>query len=37
VEVIPGIHVQSSDTLYHPQLGLLMSRDVVFDPAQGVI
>lgn len=36
-EIYPGVHVQSSDTLYHPHLGLLMSEDVVFDPAQGVV
>src|SRR3989338_6175894 len=36
-EIYPGVHVQSSDTLYHPQLGLLMSKDVVFDPAHGVV
>jgi len=36
-EIFPGTYVQHSDTLYHPQLGLLMSKDVVFDPAQGVV
>lgn len=36
-EIYPGVHVQSSDTLYHSQLGLLMSKDVVFDPAHGVV
>lgn len=36
-EIYPGIYVQHSDTLYHAQLGLLMSKDVVFDPAQGVV
>jgi CRISPR-associated endonuclease/helicase Cas3 len=36
-EIYPGVHVQSSDTLYHPQLGLLMSKDVVFDPAHSVV
>jgi CRISPR-associated endonuclease/helicase Cas3 len=35
-ESLPGVYVQNSDTLYHPQLGLLMSKDVVFDPAQGI-
>lgn len=36
-EIFPGTYVQHSDTLYHAQLGLLMSKDVVFDPAQGVV
>ncbi len=36
-EIFPGNYVQHSDTLYHAQLGLLMSNDVVFDPAQGVV
>lgn len=36
-EIYPGAHVQSSDTLYHPQLGLLMSKEVVFSPVQGVV
>lgn len=36
-EIYPGIHVQRSSTLYHAQLGLLMSKDVVFDPAQCVV
>lgn len=36
-EVYEGCYVQQSDTLYHPQLGLLMSDDVVFEPAQGVV
>lgn len=36
-EIYTGGYVQHSDTLYHPQLGLLMSKDVVFDPAQGVV
>jgi len=36
-EVFPGVHVQNSDTLYHPLLGLLTSKDIVFDPAQGVV
>lgn len=36
-EIFPGVHIQVSDLLYHSQLGLLMSEDVVFDPAQGVI
>ncbi len=36
-EIYDGCYVQQSDTLYHPQLGLLMSKDVVFDPAQGVV
>jgi CRISPR-associated endonuclease/helicase Cas3 len=36
-EVFPETYVQHSDTLYHDQLGLLMSKDVVFDPAQGVV
>jgi len=35
-EIFPGTYVQHSDTLYHAQLGLLMSKDVVFNPAQGV-
>ncbi|HUV69229.1 MAG TPA: CRISPR-associated helicase Cas3', partial [Terracidiphilus sp.] len=37
LEIFPGTYVQHSDTLYHAQLGLLMSKDVVFDPAQGVV
>lgn len=36
-EIFEGCYVQQSDTLYHPQLGLLLSKDVVFDPAQGVV
>jgi CRISPR-associated endonuclease/helicase Cas3 len=36
-EIFPGIFVQHSDTLYHDRLGLLMSKDVVFEPAQGVV
>jgi CRISPR-associated endonuclease/helicase Cas3 len=36
-EIFPGTYVQHSDTLYHDQLGLLMSKDVVFNPAQGVV
>ncbi len=36
-EIYDGVYVQQSDTLYHPYLGLLMSKDVVFDPAQGVV
>ncbi|GAB4124124.1 MAG: CRISPR-associated helicase Cas3' [Sideroxydans sp.] len=36
-EIYEGCYVQQSDTLYHPQLGLLMSKDIVFDPAQGVV
>lgn len=36
-EIFPGNYVQHSDTLYHTQLGLLMSNDVVFDPAQSVV
>jgi CRISPR-associated endonuclease/helicase Cas3 len=36
-EIFSGCFVQQSDTLYHPQLGLLMSKDVIFDPAQGVV
>lgn len=36
-EIFSGVHVQNSDTLYHPKLGLLLSKDVVFDPAQGVV
>lgn len=36
-EIYSGGYVQHSDTLYHAQLGLLMSKDVVFDPAQGVV
>lgn len=35
--IYEGCYVQLSGTLYHPQLGLLMSKDVVFDPAQGVV
>ncbi len=36
-EIFHGVYVQESDTLYHSRLGLLMSKDVVFDPAQGVV
>lgn len=36
-EIYEGCYVQQSGTLYHPQLGLLMRKDVVFDPAQGVV
>jgi CRISPR-associated endonuclease/helicase Cas3 len=36
-EAFPGVYVQSSDTLYHQDVGLLMSKDVVFDPALGVV
>jgi CRISPR-associated endonuclease/helicase Cas3 len=36
-EVSPGIYMQITDLLYHSQLGLLMSKDVVFDPAQSVV
>lgn len=36
-EIFEGVYVQQSGTLYHPQLGLLMSNDVVFNPAQGVV
>lgn len=36
-EIFPGIYTQVSDLLYHPQLGLLTSKDVVFDPMQGVV
>ncbi len=36
-EIFPGVYMQVSDLLYHSQLGLLMSKDVVFDPAQGVV
>ncbi|GAB1232782.1 CRISPR-associated helicase Cas3' [Ferrigenium sp. UT4] len=36
-EIYEGFYIQQSGTLYHPQLGLLMSKDVVFDPAQGVV
>jgi CRISPR-associated endonuclease/helicase Cas3 len=36
-EIYDGCYVQQSDTLYHPQLGLLLSKEVVFDPAQGVV
>ena len=35
--IFPGVYVQSSDTLYHPQVGLLASQDMVFDPAQSVV
>lgn len=37
VRIFQGVYVQDSDTLYHPQVGLLMNKDVVFDPAQGVV
>jgi CRISPR-associated endonuclease/helicase Cas3 len=36
-EISPGIYMQNTDLLYHSQLGLLMSKDVVFDPAQSVV
>ncbi|HNO53459.1 MAG TPA: hypothetical protein PKG64_21160, partial [Cyclobacteriaceae bacterium] len=36
-EIFPGIHIQNTDLLYHSQLGLLMSKDVVFDPTQSVV
>ena len=36
-EIFEGCYVQQSDTLYHPQLGLLLSKDIVFEAAQGVI
>ena len=36
-EIFPGVYIQDSDLLYHSQLGLLMSKDIVFDPMQGVI
>lgn len=36
-EIFPGVYMQVSDLLYHSQLGLLMSKDTVFDPAQSVI
>ncbi|MDC8444494.1 MAG: CRISPR-associated helicase Cas3' [Nitrosomonas sp.] len=36
-EIFPGVYIQASDLLYHSQLGLLMSKDTIFDPAQSVI
>ncbi|MEW5904049.1 MAG: CRISPR-associated helicase Cas3' [Pseudomonadota bacterium] len=36
-EIFEGCYVQQSDTLYHSQLGLLLNKDVVFEPAQGVV
>ncbi|WP_292966262.1 CRISPR-associated endonuclease Cas3'' [Nitrosomonas sp.] len=36
-EIFEGCHIQQTDTLYHPQLGLLLSKEVVFEPAQGVV
>ena len=36
-EIFPGVYVQDSSTLYHPQIGLLADKDRMFDPAQGVI
>lgn len=36
-EIFPGMYIQKTDLLYHSQLGLLMSKDIVFDPAQSVI
>lgn len=36
-EVFDGCYVQQSDMLYHPELGLLLSKDIVFEPAQGVV
>lgn len=37
LEISPGVYIQITDLLYHSQLGLLMSKDTVFDPAQSVI
>ncbi|HNP52214.1 MAG TPA: CRISPR-associated helicase Cas3' [Nitrosomonas nitrosa] len=36
-EISPSIYIQNTDLLYHSQLGLLMSKDIVFDPAKSVI
>jgi CRISPR-associated endonuclease/helicase Cas3 len=36
-EIFPGVYMQVSDLLYHSQLGLLMSKDTVFDPAQSTV
>ncbi len=35
-EIFEGCHIQQTDTLYHSQLGLLLNKDVVFEPAQGI-
>lgn len=36
-EIFEGCYVQQSGTLYHPQLGLLMSDDILLDPMQCVV
>jgi CRISPR-associated endonuclease/helicase Cas3 len=36
-EIFPGIYIQNTDLLYHSQLGLLISKDIVFDPTQSVV
>jgi len=36
-EIFEGCYVQQTDTLYHSQLGMLLSKDVVFDPSQGIV
>lgn len=36
-EIFPGVYVQKSDVLYHPQLGLAMNQSMVFDPAQSIV
>lgn len=36
-EIFEGCYVQQTDTLYHLQLGMLLSKDVVFDPSQGIV
>jgi CRISPR-associated endonuclease/helicase Cas3 len=36
-EIFPGLYIQNTDLLYHPQLGLLVSKDIVFDPTQSVV
>lgn len=35
-EIFEGCHIQQTDTLYHSQLGLLLNKDIVFEPAQGI-
>ncbi|MFO7579657.1 MAG: CRISPR-associated endonuclease Cas3'' [Nitrosomonas halophila] len=36
-EIVSGICIQNTNLLYHSQLGLLISKDMVFDPAQSVV
>lgn len=36
-EIFPGIYIQNTDLLYHSQLGLLISKNIFFDPTQSVV